>query len=259
MGTVCGFDDECGDIHGKEFSCLQNTIKNSKDLTLKKMFDISEKLVSEQEEINNLDNVHWKSHSWKQLSLIGDETVSNLQRTKVCVFSDSVLSFGKVHQHPESNETRTKKIEWSINEKRHRDFDGVNGEPTHFEWTIFPRVTTLQLCAKITDPLSKLGKTPESFTDISCGTKDNERECLKKYSGHFLVQVPKRSCILWKRAAHKEFGITSRTRYCWNSLSVAVQFSVQQLHCPAVSSRAKDTETCRITIVPIRQRLRLFA
>ena len=64
------------------------------------MFDISEKLVSEQEEINNVDKINWKNHSWKQLSLIGDETVINLQRAKVCVFSDSALCLGKIH-HPE--------------------------------------------------------------------------------------------------------------------------------------------------------------
>ena len=41
-----------------------------------------------------------KKHSWKQLSLIGDETVISLQRAKVYVFSDSVLCLGRVHQHP---------------------------------------------------------------------------------------------------------------------------------------------------------------
>ena len=40
---------------GKTFMDNENSIKNSTYLTLKKMFDISEKLVSEQEEINNLD------------------------------------------------------------------------------------------------------------------------------------------------------------------------------------------------------------
>ena len=75
---------------GKNFLDNQNSIKNSTDLTLKKMFDISAKLVGEQEEINNVDKIHWKNHSWKQLSLIGDETVINLQRAKVYVFSDSV-------------------------------------------------------------------------------------------------------------------------------------------------------------------------
>ena len=46
---------------GKNFMDNKNSIKNSTDLTLKKMFDMSEKLVSEQEEINNVDNLLEKS------------------------------------------------------------------------------------------------------------------------------------------------------------------------------------------------------
>ena len=42
--------------------------------------------------------------------------------------------------------------------------------------------------------------------------------------GHLLVQVPKRSGILWKRIVHKEFGIISRTRCCWNSQKADVLF-----------------------------------
>ena len=45
---------------GKNFLDDQNSIKNSTNLTLKKMFDISEKLVSEQEEMNNFDKILWK-------------------------------------------------------------------------------------------------------------------------------------------------------------------------------------------------------
>ena len=77
---------------GKNFLDHQNSIKNSTDLTLKKMFDISSKLVGEQDEIFNVDAIHWEKHSWKHLSLIGDETIINLQHTKVYVFSDSVVS-----------------------------------------------------------------------------------------------------------------------------------------------------------------------
>ena len=112
----------------------------------------------------------------------------NSIRTKVYVFSDSVLCLGKIHQHPESNEACKKRIEWIINEKSYRDYDGINGEPTEFEWNIFPTFTTLQLCGKVTDLLSNLGETPETFTgrilfmsmfnNISCGTRDNEGECL---------------------------------------------------------------------------------
>ena len=97
-------------FRGKNFSTIQSVVKNHEDLTLKQMFDITAKLVGEQEEINYLD-IHWGKNSWRQLSLIGDETVINLQRTKVYVFSDSVFCFGKIHQHPESNEAWKKRIE----------------------------------------------------------------------------------------------------------------------------------------------------
>ena len=174
---------------GKNFSTIQSFIMNSRDLTLKQMFDITEKLVCEQEEINNLDNIHWGKNSWRQLSLIGDETVINLQRTKVYVFSDSVLCLGRIFQHPESNEAWQNRIKGVMTEKSYRDYDGINGEPTEFEWNIFPGFTTLQLCDKVTDLLSRLREAPETFTgrilfmtmfnDISCDRKDNKDECLK--------------------------------------------------------------------------------
>ena len=177
---------------GKNLSTIQNFIMDSEDLTLKQMFDITAKLVGEQEEINNLDNIHWSIHwrknSWRQLSLIGDETVINLQRTKVYVFSDSVLCLGRILQHPESNEAWKERIAEVMSEKSYRDYDGINGEPTEFEWNIFPGFTTLQLCGKVTDILSRLGETPETFTgrilfmsmfnDISCDGKGNKGECL---------------------------------------------------------------------------------
>ena len=87
-----------------------------------------------------------------------------------------MLCLGRVHQHPKSNEAWKDRIGWIIT------------EPTEFEWNIFPGFTTLQLCGKVTDLLSRLGETPENFTgkilfmsmfnDISCDKKDNEEECL---------------------------------------------------------------------------------
>ena len=169
-----------------DFLDNQNSIMNSTNLTLKQMFDITAKLVGEQEEINNVDMIHWEKHSWNHLSLIGDETVINLQRAKVYVFSGSVLC--RAHQHPQSNKAWKERIGWIITDKSYRDYDGINGEPTEFEWNIFPGFTTLQLCGKVTDLLSRLRETPETFTgrilfmsmvnDISCDKKDNEEECV---------------------------------------------------------------------------------
>ena len=89
---------------GKNFSTIQTIVKNYEDLTLKQMFDVTAQLVNDQEEIHGLDKIQWEKDSWKHLSLIDDETVMNLQRTKVYVFSDSVLCLGRILQHPDSNE-----------------------------------------------------------------------------------------------------------------------------------------------------------
>ena len=158
-----------------------------------------------------------KKQSWKHLSLIGDEDIINLQRAKVYVFSDSVLCFGRINQHPQSNQTWRNKIGWIITEESYKDHDGIYGD--EFELNIFQGFDTLQLCVKVTDLLSRLGETPETFSgrilfmsmfnDISCDKKHNEEECLANAkvvpylqrnlvwnSGHLFVQVPKRSCIL---------------------------------------------------------------
>ena len=57
-----------------------------------------------------------------------------------------------------------------------------------FEWNIFPGFNTLQLSEEVKRLLLRLGETPENFTgriifmsifsDISCGSRDNEKECL---------------------------------------------------------------------------------
>ena len=98
------------------------------------------------------------------------------------------MCLGKIHQNPESNEAWKKRTEWIASSQSYRNFDGINGEPTEFEWNIFPGFDTLRLCDKVKDLLSRLGETPDNFTgrilfmsmfnDISCGTKDNEQECL---------------------------------------------------------------------------------
>ena len=169
---------------GKNFSTIQSVVKNLEDLTLKQMFDVTAQLVNNQDEINGLDKIQWAKNSW----LFGDETVISLQRTKVYVFSDSVLCLGKVLQHPKSNKAWKNRIGGVRSEKSYRDYDAINGESTEFEWNIFPGCTTLQLCDKINDLLSDLGQTPETFTgrilfmsmfnDISCDRKDNKDECL---------------------------------------------------------------------------------
>ena len=50
---------------GKNFQDNQNSSVNTTDLTLQKMFDISAKLVGEQDEISNLETIRWEKLLWK--------------------------------------------------------------------------------------------------------------------------------------------------------------------------------------------------
>ena len=63
---------------GKNYSDKLHSIKNREDLTIKQMFDMSEKLMSEQsDEICGVNTINWEDSSWKHLSLIGGEEVSH--------------------------------------------------------------------------------------------------------------------------------------------------------------------------------------
>ena len=52
-------------LMGKNYLNNCQSIANTTDLTLKQMFDISTRLVSEQDEISGLETIGWENHSWK--------------------------------------------------------------------------------------------------------------------------------------------------------------------------------------------------
>ena len=97
----------------KNYSDGLHSIKNTEDLTMKKMFDISEKLMTEQsDEMYGMSTINWEHSSWKYLSLVGDEQGISLLHTKVYVFSDSVLCLGKVNENPKSNIAWEERKKW---------------------------------------------------------------------------------------------------------------------------------------------------
>ena len=52
----------------KNYSDNLHSIKNTEDLTMKQMFDISEKLVTEQsDKIYGISTISWEDSSWKYL------------------------------------------------------------------------------------------------------------------------------------------------------------------------------------------------
>ena len=84
------------------------------------------------------------------------------------------------------------------------------------------------------------------------------QEDFEQDNGHLLVLVLRKSGTLSVKIVHKENGIIWRKGCCWNSHKADIPFSVLQVHCPEVDSKAKVMEYCRYTIQPIWKRLRLF-
>ena len=67
----------------KNYSDNLHSIKNTEDLTMQQMFDMSEKLrVGQSDEIYGVTPINWEDSSWKHLSLVRDKksSVSRAQR-----------------------------------------------------------------------------------------------------------------------------------------------------------------------------------
>ena len=131
---------------------------------MKQMFDISETLISEQsDEIYGVKTMNWEDSSWNYVSLIGDEEIINFQHTKIYVFSDPVLCLGKMNEYPQSNYAWEDKLMWFKSSPVYRTLDRIDDDPMEFEWDIFPGFTTLQLCHKVQELLSRLSEIPVNF------------------------------------------------------------------------------------------------
>ena len=175
---------------GKSYSTMQNVVQNEENLTLKQMFDITAHqrstmmkkfVVWTKSCIRGIlgHNCRWLMIQW---SLVFKTQRSTYFRI-LCYVSAKFFNI--------LNATKLGKTELQEYEPRgnYSDFDDVKGESTEFEWNIFPGFTSLHLCDRISNLLSSLGQSPETFTgrilfmsmfnDISCDRKDNKEQCLK--------------------------------------------------------------------------------
>ena len=257
----------------KNYSDNWHSIKNAKELTMKQMFDISAKLVSAQDEIYGLKTVDLEKYSWKYLSLIGDGRIISLQRTKVYVFSDSVLCLGKIHENT-SNQTMHGNKDWS-GSKHLRNTETLT-ELTVSQWNssgIFSQ-DSLQLSQEVKDLLLRLDETPENFTgriifmsmfnDISWRSRDIEKEC---ESNARLVSLYARrfgtgqGSFLGPGSEKKWYSISADSPQGeWDRMAEKMMLEFGESGHPVfrATSPLSRVENCRYTIVPIWIRLKLF-
>ena len=66
----------------KNYSDNWHSIKNTEDLTMKQMFDISDKLITEKsDEIYGISTISWENSSWKYLSLVMNKSSVSCTRS----------------------------------------------------------------------------------------------------------------------------------------------------------------------------------
>ena len=169
--------------------------------------------------------------------------------------------------------------------KVHRNtetWDRSDAEPIEFEWNIFPGCTTLQLSHKVQELLLRLGETPENFTgriifmsmfnDISCGSKDNKKEC--ESNAQLVSLFAKRFragqwSFIGPGSEKKKYSISEDSPQGeWNKKAEKMMITLRRKRTPSLSShepivqrsaqKQKAVENCQSTIVPTWIRLQLF-
>ena len=181
-------------------------------------------------------------------------------------------------QNPQSNTVWEDKLTWFNCSSQYRTLDTIDGEPMKFEWNIFPGFTTLQLCNKVQEFMSKRAISQKnvkdgpsscrcSTTSISWGSEDNEQEC---ESNANLVSIyarrfsPGRWSFLGPGSEKKWYStFDGRPQGEWDRVAELMmiadtQFSEPRVHCPEERSKAKEVENCQYTSVPMGRRLKLF-
>ena len=83
---------------GQNYQKNLHSSRNTKESKIKQLFDVLQKLISNQEEIYGISTINWDTQPWRGTTLLSDRAVK-LSTAKVYVFSDSVLCLGKIHQH----------------------------------------------------------------------------------------------------------------------------------------------------------------
>ena len=119
---------------GIEYLENLHSTQNQSQRTVKQLFDVTKKLVSEQTEIHGISLIDWQEKSWKRTILFSDRAIQ-LSTAKVYVFSDSVLSMGTIPNTPVSA-WKSKLIGLWMHPNVENWLGRFDGEPIEFEWKI---------------------------------------------------------------------------------------------------------------------------
>ena len=97
---------------GNDFLESLHSTKNQPQRTVKQLFEVTRKLVKDQNEIQGISMINWQENSWNRTTLLTDRAV-RLSTAKAYVFSDSALCMGRISENPVK--AWKEKIDWFMN------------------------------------------------------------------------------------------------------------------------------------------------
>ena len=147
--TLCDMENVCFSTFQASvfteifFSDNLHSIKNEEDLTMKQMFDISEKLLTEQsDEMYGIRTINWKTLHWSIYLWWW--------------WGRHQFFAHKRNENPQSNIAWENRLTWFKNSPKYRALDRIDGEPKSFQDS--PRCSSATKVQKLLSRLSVQAK-----------------------------------------------------------------------------------------------------
>ena len=149
---------------GKDYTENLRSTKNQPKKSLRQLFQVTERLITEQTEITGHTTIDWQQPLWRETTLLTDRDVQ-FATAKTYVFSYSVICLGGISTENQSMHGKAR-LKWFLETRYFKDVDRIDGGPTEFEWKKFPGFTTLGILDEIQKMMTESKCEPEQLKGI---------------------------------------------------------------------------------------------
>ena len=164
---------------GKDYTENLRSTTNHPKKSLRPLFQVTERLITDQTEITGLSTIDWQLLVWRETTPLTDRAV-HFATAKTNVFCDSVLCLGSISDEPVK--AWKSRNNWFLETRYLKDLDRVDGEQMEFEWKKLPRIH--HIGDEIQRMMTESKCEPEQFkgrfmyNDIDWTKRGNKENCV---------------------------------------------------------------------------------
>ena len=120
---------------GKHYADNLRSTKNQPKNSLRHLFQVTERLITDQTETTGLTTIDWQQPMWRKTTLLTDRAVQ-FATANTYVFSGSVLCLEGISTEPVKAWER--RIKSYLETRNLKDLNRIDGELMELEWKNFP-------------------------------------------------------------------------------------------------------------------------